>query len=252
MIINSKIKNTSDAIDYLNRAVFGEDPETSVLTRVYEGSVPIQDRVTAVENSAALVDVQALKDKVDELSNLTEIIANLAFPMPNLVVNGDFSNGSTRWVSAGTTNAITITDKIIFNGLANSAGGYYQDISSDNSQYYISLLNEHITGNKPNLIYDEYGSFANLKTLAYQNGFNSYVITNNGLRIYMQQAVGKTYNNVSFDNIITYNVSQMKLKGIKDDNGTPFTLLTDAQIKTQLDLWVQTRFPLDVLLMMRS
>ena len=35
MIINSKIKNTSDAIDYLNRAVFGEDTETSVLTRVY-------------------------------------------------------------------------------------------------------------------------------------------------------------------------------------------------------------------------
>ena len=53
MIINSKIKkkNTSDAIDYLNRAVFGEDPpkESIVLTRVYEGDAPIQDHVTAVK-----------------------------------------------------------------------------------------------------------------------------------------------------------------------------------------------------------
>lgn len=108
MIINSKIKNTSDAIDYLNRAVFGEDPETSVLTRVYEGDAPIQDRVTAVENSAALVDVQALKDKVDELSELTEVFANLAYPMPNLVVNGDFKLDSN---SDGIPDGFTLSDR---------------------------------------------------------------------------------------------------------------------------------------------
>ena len=119
MIINSKIKNTSDAIDYLNRAVFGEDPETSVLTRVYEGDAPIQDRVTAVENSAALVDVQALKDKVDELSELTEVFANFAAPMPNLVVNGDLLiDSNSDGIPDGFAYSGNTTNKTLVNGIA--------------------------------------------------------------------------------------------------------------------------------------
>jgi hypothetical protein len=57
---------------------------------------------------------------------------------------------------------------------------------------------------------------------------------------------------IEVDCIGAFNVTDMKLKGIKNDEGVPFTLLTNEQIKTQLDLWVQTRFPLDVLLTMRG
>ena len=35
-----------------------------------------------------------------------------------------------------------------------------------------------------------------------------------------------------------FNVSTMKLKGVRSDDGVPFTLLTDEQIRTQLDLWI--------------
>ena len=40
-----------------------------------------------------------------------------------------------------------------------------------------------------------------------------------------------------------YNVSQMKLKGIKNDNGVLFANLTNEEIKSQLDIWVENGFP---------
>ena len=42
-----------------------------------------------------------------------------------------------------------------------------------------------------------------------------------------------------------YNVSQMKHKGVKkkNDNGIPFANLTNEEIKSQLDIWVENGFP---------
>ena len=46
---------------------------------------------------------------------------------------------------------------------------------------------------------------------------------------------------IEVDYIVVINILQMKLDGVKNDEGVSFTLLTDEQIKTQLDLWVQRR-----------
>jgi hypothetical protein len=37
------------------------------------------------------------------------------------------------------------------------------------------------------------------------------------------------------DNLVVYNISEMKLKGVKDDNGTLFSRLTNDEIKDQMD-----------------
>ena len=40
----------------------------------------------------------------------------------------------------------------------------------------------------------------------------------------------------------------MKLKGVKNDDGVPFTLLTNDKLKHNLRLWMQTTsFPLDAI-----
>jgi hypothetical protein len=44
---------------------------------------------------------------------------------------------------------------------------------------------------------------------------------------------------IEVDYVGAFNVSDMKLNGVKNDAGIPFTLLTNEQIKTQLDKWVQ-------------
>jgi hypothetical protein len=48
---------------------------------------------------------------------------------------------------------------------------------------------------------------------------------------------------IEVDYIGAYNVSDMKLKGIKNDDGIPFANLTNEEIKSQLDIWVENGFP---------
>ena len=45
------------------------------------------------------------------------------------------------------------------------------------------------------------------------------------------------------DDVLLYDIEEFKNKGIKDDNGVLFANLTNEEIKSQLDIWVQNGFP---------
>lgn len=49
MIEKKKLKTTGQAIDYLNEAVLGKDPDYPAVAREYEGVEPLQDRIGGIE-----------------------------------------------------------------------------------------------------------------------------------------------------------------------------------------------------------
>jgi len=51
------------------------------------------------------------------------------------------------------------------------------------------------------------------------------------------------WTEIEVDYIGAYNISQMQRKGIKNDAGIPFAQLTNEEIKSQLDIWVENGFP---------
>lgn len=268
MINIDNIKTAPQSIKYLNDVVLGRDPEAGALSRVYESSIPIQDRIDDLEtNRVNEATVEALQAKVDSLEALTTTFANLAYPVPNLVVNGDFSDGLSPWT--GYYNAsLSIVDNAlkVIKSTASNISTFRQSKVLDVTTadlFYISLdiktsysfvyfrISAYHSGGESFLQSPNYNVIpANFNTFSHIGNFSSdFTTTSLGIGIYVDSAINTSY---LVDNIKVYNVSQMKLKGVKNDEGVPFTLLTNAQIKTQIDLWVQTRFPLDVLLMMRS
>ena len=82
------------------------------------------------------------------------------------------------------------------------------------------------------------GLGVNKGSLSIINNFSSF--DQLGFRI----SIGSSTNvNILIDNIKLFNISQMKLKGIKNDDGVPFANLTNEEIKSQLDIWVENGFP---------
>ena len=259
MIINKPIKTTGESIDYLNKAVFGEDPDYTVLSRVYESSIPIQDRVNDLEtNRVNEATVEALQAKVESLEALTTMFANLAYPVPNLVANGDLTLDTNADNIPDGFNKVGGYIPILNNGIysftaLSSFNGIYQTYNYKNgNQYYIASKVKASSNlvrlgllNMPPISHSGSGNWELLSNV--QN-----VSTNTVTRIDVFDARSSGWTQVQIDFLYVFNVSTMKLKGVKDDNGTPFTLLTNTQIKTQLDLWMATQFPLEVLLQMNS
>lgn len=255
MIINKPIKTTGESIDYLNKAVFGEDPDYTVLSRVYESSIPIQDRVNDLEtNRVNEATVEALQAKVESLEALTTMFANLAYPVPNLVANGDFK---TAWTPYGslTTNTVsnniaTIKNTTQYSGIRNNV-----NMVSNDLYYVYATIKSYDNKVELQLRQTVDTPFLTIQTTP-NNEFTFYsgIGSSNNITVpYIAIVyIGTNFQDYFVKNVGTFNVSQMKLKGVKADNGTPFTLLTNAQIKTQLDLWMATQFPLEVLLQMNS
>lgn len=164
---------------------------------------------------------------------------------PNLIVNGDFSNGTTGWTSYASTSTVS-------NGnLTNTATGSNYDPTIFQDTLPIGDIVYGYSRVKVN------GSAVVNLTIR-MNGSSPISVVNNPVSgvWYFSSIIGVCSTNryevfhtyvsagasagqsMEVDFAGAFNVSQMKLKGVKDDNGTPFTLLTNAQIKTQLDLWV--------------
>lgn len=219
--------------------------------------VKLDARVTKVETLLATTgsaEVLDLKDKF-------ELLANLAYPMPNLVTNSALTlDSNSDGIPDGFTYSLSTTAKTLSGGVAkfvatasyarleqaitlnaNDLIYYYSSVKSDSNKTYLVGVANQASSNAFHSGSNEFELLSNIQVAS--GSFNL-------IQVGDSRTTG--FTPISVDYIGAYNASTMKLKGIKNDAGMPFNLLTNTQIKTQLDLWVQTRFPLDVLLMIRS
>ncbi|MFA5720037.1 MAG: hypothetical protein WC939_03150, partial [Acholeplasmataceae bacterium] len=176
-----------------------------------------------------------------------------------LLTNPNFDNGITGWniehssidVNGG---VLTITPL----GTASYAG-FYQTIQWAAGEEFYNKVRVRVT--TPNIGYIDFNISADGNKTYIPTIYNpiqnqwyevSDIYTPNvkGIQLKIHAGKNNTITNEQFvdermevDYHISYNVSDMKRKGIKDDNGIPFANLTNEEIKSQLDIWVENGFP---------
>ena len=173
----------------------------------------LQSQVNAAVASVADKVTQSQLDAVNaQLADIENDIADKAQKLKatNLVTNGDFSQGEIGWGGVGTTNTITVTDKISFNGNASLSGGRHQDINANtNDKLYLAFKHGNVGTVKPNVFYANKGTFNNMSNLTFVSGQNSLIFNSrlNGIRLYLQQESGQIYDQAWLDDFIVINLT---------------------------------------------
>jgi hypothetical protein len=176
---------------------------------------------TPAQQSLNLTELSQIQSVTDSYNGISEVEIGGA-TLNQVVVNGDFSNGTTGWTivgGAGGRNTITVTNKATFNGEATATGGYSQILPSVKQNDKVAILFDAVysTGTKPELQYGQIG--VSTVPISYNNGSNCIVVTvtaPSDFGVYLRQVAGATYANVSFDNIKT-----VPMTGMYFENYTP-------------------------------
>ena len=177
----------------------------------------------------------------------------------NLVDNGSFSDGISPWTNYYNAALDIVDGRLRVTKNATSGNStFYQpkniEVNTTDIYYFAcnfessSILNHfrlhaiQLSGSiNRNILLQNISLPANTPTfLSHIGVFDGAVSANRlGFGFYTQGEVGTTY---FVDNLVAYNITEMKLKGVKDDNGTLFSRLTNDEIKDQMDIWVQNGF----------
>ncbi len=167
------------------------------------------------------------------------------FNTHQLVTNGDFSEGTSGWTKVSNSTYCNITDKIVVNGTIEEGktGGYYTEISTSlNQKLYISAIINKISGENVSFSIRDINTFTNASQISPAQGLNSAILQRNtlGIRIYIQVVEGYFYNS-TLDEFNVFNISTLITnKQYSPIYNTTFDLMTDAQIKIQMDEFVKT------------
>ena len=163
----------------------------------------------------------------------------------NLIVNGDFSNGTTGW--SGFNANISVVNDIMRVNPNVVVGRLRQSLNTTlGTEYFYSIkykqnsvgtTNTRIRFDNDDLVFFTNDTNTNQRSNIF-NGVDASVMD----LIYYGNGDGD-YIDIFYLSIL--DISKMKLKGVKNDNGVPFTLLSVEQIKTQLDYWINEYGSLD-------
>jgi hypothetical protein len=155
-------------------------------------------------------DIITLDTPIEELNDLT---LNEVFKDSQLVINNDFSDGSSNWSKLGTDNTISFSNnQLIFNGSVTANGGRVQIVTSDNAVYYINYNYNFISGDNAQLLITTPNGATTFESLSLDSndGFHSYRrFSSVGIRLYFRQSLPFTYNNLSIDYINLYNLTSL-------------------------------------------
>ena len=163
--------------------------------------------------------------------------------LTNLVVNGDLTtDNNIDSVPDGFSLTGTLSNQTYTNGIMK-----FTTTSAE-----AGLVKNNI----PTTANDKWYAFAYIKTSgsSFLDGFNSFTYLSNSLYnqwvLLSKVSISNTQANnyigayalqnqtIEIDYIGAYNVSEMITNGVKSDNGTLFSDMSNADIKTQLDTWV--------------
>lgn len=141
------------------------------------------------------VPIYQLDQSVSELNGLT---LKEVFEDGNVISNPDFIT-SSNWVQYGISSAISFNYAIIFDGIATTYNGYYQDISLNTGDSLYYRYNQYYySGDKINHTIYDYQTFNNGLDLRVDSvsGENSIVFDSkiNGIRIFFQEILDFVYD----------------------------------------------------------
>jgi hypothetical protein len=177
-------------------------------------------------------------------TTVTTKIEGLLLDSEQLVTNGDFSDGTTGWTTTGGTLTVT-------NGIANyvttGASQYFGQIKSLSAEkYYIVSKHTQPLANDFALhvrMENTPFTYALTQLLTTTNGIQSHVFDVATATTYLIRYISQVGTNptLTSDYLHLFNISTLIAnKQYSPLFSTTFDLMSDAQIKAQMDLWVQT------------
>lgn len=166
---------------------------------------------------------------------LREVFETSLFDNYQLVVNGDFSDGTTGW--SNTTLASVVNGELVFNNTTGSYNALYQEITvnvNDKIYYYVNVISS-VEGFRINYGEDQYSPTYTMKSTGTQSGIFT---ANQGTTVrIMLGSNGGTSS--TYDNSFIFNISTLIAnKQYSPLYQTTFDLMTDEQIKLQMDEFV--------------
>ena len=196
----------------------------------------------ALKASIAYVDdeVEALDDKIDTKAN------NDLLTIENLVSNSDLLIDSDNNSVPDSFNPAGMSSHSLVNGIFTGTpteryGRFQQTINYESGDTIYYYANVKADNNEVNLS----NNYRNIEFHSGSNKFeflSGYDTMTEPVKIVSVRSIAlDDWTPISIDFMGAFNVSQLKLQGIKDDNGVLFANLTDDQIKSQLDRWIQSR-----------
>lgn len=198
----------------------------------YSGNVKISSPIT----------MNALTRKIKLVSDLMD--------RPNVEITNRFFTSTSNW---NTYRGVGSVANSIYT-LVGNATEIYCSVLQDNpttigNLYYIS--GEFMTPDSDiteiRLWFDNESAYKQTSPIAntwYKKSYLRTAIGTQGrLQFMLFHATSISGKTLNARNPLRYNITDFINKGVVDDNGTLFSRLTNDEIKTQMDLWVQNGFP---------
>jgi hypothetical protein len=263
--------NVQEAIDEVVEIVEALDNELSGRLDTVDGEV-VKVKRDVIEHEVRLDNVEgALRKQDSTVANvdddgigilhmgkdvaetpITVKVDGLLLDTPQLVTNGDFSNGTTGFASLN-TEFFTVTNGIASFGAfnANSSIAPFGDVNNnyfDNKYIYFAVYMRATTSNVTHIQISNTAT-ANIRAVIENPVLNQWYLLSNVLNLgntivgnYRIYARGNTdtQRNADVDFVYAFNVQELKTnKQYSPLFNTTFDLMTDAEIKIQMDTWVQ-------------
>lgn len=217
-LLKIEIDDTQDSLLNLDQEISGiieNKADNSIVDalnlRVDNLVIPLSPENSNIEVTDAKTSLTKDKSFSTIGKRMDEMEGDVFLPIENLLNNGDFSLGFNDWVSVGAHNAISVDGGALFNGTATTSTGYYQEkILTTGNKIALTFQFEKDGGPNPNIWVSDYGSYGNFVNLNYQEGQNIVIMDakNNGVRIYLRQEGGSTYQNAKIKNMMLLDLTE--------------------------------------------
>jgi len=251
---NDKVDNTTynadklvieqDIVDLQNDKI----PKTDIVNDLTSGGTT---KVLSAEQGKVL-DSKKVNLFLDQpLSFFNGLSLREWFIANQLISNADFENGTAPWLSLQGTN--NVTNGILYNTSNGSASFSlaYQSLTFNANQKYYSIFRTRVTNsNASSLRMYQSGTtlhtigvdFPTINTWYTISGITIDTVVRSQIRLQQTYVDNETSNGKVMEVDFAYSFNADSLKTNQQFSpmfNTTFDLMTDAQIKQQLDYWVE-------------
>ena len=221
-----------------------------------EGALRKQDSDVANADDDGLGIVHLGKDVAE--TAITVKVDGLLLNAPQLVTNGDFSNGTTGWASQFSTSSVALSILSNTGDGTNSIPRILRTYTWNNEKYYINVKVRITNTSASEIRINTNDSQFFIQSTPIQNTW--YKISNiftyaggttSRVQIAHFYADSETANGkvMEVDYVYAFNISTLIAnKQYSPIYNTTFDLMSDEQIKAQMDTWVQNKtLPNDIM-----
>ena len=246
--LDDRLDTAEDDIDTLESDVEDLKSQDVLIEKRLDSVEELTRKQSSDVASASDTEIISLGKDVAE-TPLRVQLDGLLLDAPQLVTNGDFSNGTTGWNTILSATAFSVTNDIAtFTGTIQNSAIRSSEVNflPNNKYYYGARIDNQNRANirvviSDNVNWTYFFNFNAFSGFQYASAIQTLpaTIANGNRRLDIRDNNTSGYIPVYIDYAYVFNLTTLITnKTYAPDYDTTFDLMTDANIKTQMDYWV--------------